>query len=259
MTRQANQAAEELYRQIKNEIFDFLLLPGDRFTETELASRYGVSRTPVRAALYRLKHEGYFEVQFRSGWSVKPFDFVRFDELYDLRAILEITAVERLCQMNDAPLSALTDIWLRPPALRENDAKAVAQLDEDFHCMLVEAAGNREMTRVNSEVTEKIRVLRRFGFLTQERIDTTYEEHAKLLKLIRTHRWPEASILLRAHIVHNKMEARKITIHMLHEARESSLSAAEEFRDQAGANTGPRTAVPAAREVAGRRQRAASV
>jgi DNA-binding GntR family transcriptional regulator len=42
-------------------------LPGDRFTETALATRFGVSRTPVRAALYRLKHDGYFEVQFRSG------------------------------------------------------------------------------------------------------------------------------------------------------------------------------------------------
>jgi len=233
MTRQANQAAEELYRKIKTEIFDLLLLPGDRFTETELASRYGVSRTPVRAALYRLKHEGYFEVQFRSGWSVKPFDFVRFDELYDLRAIMEVNAIDRLCQMNDPPLTALTDIWLRPPALRENDPKIVAQLDEDFHCMLVEAAGNREITRVNAEVTEKIRVLRRFGFLTQERIDTTYEEHAKLLRLIQNHRGPEATILLRAHIVHNKMEARKITIHMLHEAREASISAAEDGKEQA--------------------------
>lgn len=229
MTRQANQAAEELYREIKNEIFDFRLLPGDRFTENELATRYGVSRTPVRAALYRLKHEGYFEVQFRSGWSVRPFDFVRFDELYDLRAILEITAVERLCQLSDgSSLKSLTDIWLRAPAQRENDPKIVAQMDEDFHCMLVEAAGNREMTRVNADVTEKIRVLRRFGFLTQERIDTTYEEHSKLLRLIQNRRGPEATILLRAHIVHNKMEARKITIHMLHEARESSLSAAKD-------------------------------
>ena len=258
MTQQANQTAEELYRKIKNELFDFLLLPGDRFTETELASRYGVSRTPVRAALYRLKHEGYFEVQFRSGWSVKPFDFVRFDELYDLRAMLELTAVEKLCQLDAPALTALNETWLRPPATRLSDAKAVAQLDEDFHCMLVEAAGNREMTRVHSEVTEKIRVLRRFGFLTQERIDTTYDEHGKLLKLIQSHRGPEALILLKAHIVHNKIEARKITIHMLHEAHEASLSAVSGLpKDEAGMDR--HEALPAAREIVRRRQRAASV
>jgi DNA-binding GntR family transcriptional regulator len=230
---QANQTAEELYRKIKNEIFEFRLLPGDRFTETELALRYGVSRTPVRSALYRLKHEGYFEVQFRSGWSVRPFDFVHFDELYDLRAILEVTAVERVCQIDRSPLDSLNEIWLQPAGRRENDARTVAELDEDFHCRLVEAAGNREMARIHSEVTEKIRVLRRFGFLTQERIDTTYAEHAKLLKLIWNHRGPEASILLRAHIVHNKMEARKITLHMLHEARESAFSLARDSKPAA--------------------------
>jgi DNA-binding GntR family transcriptional regulator len=228
MTRQANQAAEELYKKIKSEIFEFLLLPGDRFTETQLAERYGMSRTPVRSALYRLKHEGYFEVQFRSGWRVKSFDFAHFDELYDLRAVLEVSAIEKLCQMDDPPLDVLTGIWTQPAAGRPDDARSVAELDEDFHCRLVTIAGNREMARVHSEVTEKIRVLRRFGFLTQERIDTTYIEHAQLLKLIRNHRGPEAAILLKAHILHNKMEARKITIHMLHEARETAIAESED-------------------------------
>jgi DNA-binding GntR family transcriptional regulator len=233
MTHQTNQTAEDLYKKIKNEIFDFLLLPGDRFTETELALRYGVSRTPVRSALYRLKHEGYFEVQFRSGWSVLPFDFVRFDELYDLRAILETTALERICQADDLSLRGLQEVWLKSPSARVKDAATAASLDEEFHCQLVAAAGNREIARVHSEVTEKIRVLRRFGFLTQERIDTTYDEHAKLLKLIQNRRASEATILLRAHIVHNKMEARKITIHMLHEAREAALSAASQAKTSA--------------------------
>jgi len=224
MARQANQTAEELYKKIKDEIFEFHLLPGDRITESELASRYGVSRTPIRSALYRLKHEGYFDVHFRSGWSVRPFDFVRFDELYDLRAIIEITAIERLCQADAAPLGPLKEIWTIPAAARQKDARTVSDMDEEFHCRLVEAAGNREIARVHLEVTEKIRVLRRFGFLTEERIDTTYAEHAKLLKLIQNHRGPEAAILLRAHIAHNKMEARKITLHMLHEAREAALS-----------------------------------
>ena len=45
----------------------------------------GISRTPVREALYRLEREGYLQVQFRSGWSVRELDFRQFDELYDLR------------------------------------------------------------------------------------------------------------------------------------------------------------------------------
>lgn len=216
----ANPLAEQVYLQIKEQIFDFHLLPGDRFTETDLSARLGVSRTPVRDALYRLRREGYLEVGFRSGWSVTPFDFVRFDELYDLRILLEEAAVAKLCQMEgEMPLAALKAIWLVPVEQRETDAHRMAALDETFHCALVEAAGNREMLRTHLEVTEKIRIIRRLDFLKENRIAATYDEHAKILRLILRRKSTEAAILLRSHIAQSKSEVRKITLHMLHEAR----------------------------------------
>ena len=48
---QTNALGEQIYLRIKQEIFDFYLLPHDRFTETQIAERYQVSRTPVRDAL----------------------------------------------------------------------------------------------------------------------------------------------------------------------------------------------------------------
>ena len=218
--RRANQLAEKIYARIKGEIADFRLLPGDRFTETELAERYDVSRTPVRDALYRLKHEGFLDVAFRSGWRVLPLDFVRFDALYDLRIVLECAAVERLCQSDrEFDLDDLREIWLVPPGDRETRAKEIAKLDEAFHQTLVEAAGNRELARVHAEVTEKIRIIRRLDFLKEQRIAATYEEHGKLLRLILRRRAEQAAMLLRAHITQSKQEVRKITLHMLHEAR----------------------------------------
>lgn len=216
----ANALAEDIYRRIKNDIFDFHLLPGDRFTETELAARYGVSRTPVRDALYRLKREGYLDVSFRSGWSVCPFDFDRFDQLYDLRILLETDAVERLCEMDDAkPLADLKAAWLVPVAERETDPRKVAALDEAFHSSLVAAAGNAEIAAVHVALSEKIRIIRRLDFFKTARVEATYEEHAKILRLILRRKATEAVILLRSHITQSKKEVRKITLHMLHEAR----------------------------------------
>lgn len=216
----ANPMAEQVYLCIKDDIFDFRLLPGDRFTETELSLRLGVSRTPVRDALYRLRREGYLEVGYRSGWSVVPFDFDRFDELYDLRIMLEEAAIERLCQCEgEQPLADLTAIWLVDEDQRETDSHKMATLDEGFHCTLVEAAGNREMLRVHRELTEKIRIIRRLDFLKDNRIAATYDEHAKILRLILRRKSTEAAILLRSHITQSKSEVRKITLHMLHEAR----------------------------------------
>jgi DNA-binding GntR family transcriptional regulator len=54
--------AETAYAHIKASIFDFELLPGDRFSETEIAERLKMSRTPVRDALYRLEQERYLQV-----------------------------------------------------------------------------------------------------------------------------------------------------------------------------------------------------
>jgi DNA-binding GntR family transcriptional regulator len=224
-----------VYLQIKGEIWDFHLLPGDRFTETQIALRCGVSRTPVRDALYRLKREGYLEVAFRSGWSVQPFDFKRFDELYDLRIVLESAAVERLCQMEAAPaLAELKSIWLVPAAERDSDARRVAKLDEQFHCTLVAAAGNQELARTHAELTEKIRVIRRLDFLKEQRVDATYEEHAKVLRLIMRRKAAEAVILLRSHITQSKNEVRKITLHMLHEARALHTSSKPARRGKSG-------------------------
>jgi DNA-binding GntR family transcriptional regulator len=213
--------AETVYRQIKEDIFDFHLLPGSRFTEAEVASRLKVSRTPVREALFRLEREGYLVVHSRSGWSVRPFDFQQFENLYDLRVLLEEGAVKMLCEMETPPsLEDLWETWLVPKSRRLTDWQALARLDEHFHEQLVAAAGNPEITRVHHEVTERIRIIRRLDFTRKLRIENTYEEHGNILKAIKKRKADHAEMLLRSHIEMSKAEVRKITIHMLHTARE---------------------------------------
>ena len=65
-TARANLAAQ-VYAKLKDEIHDFQLVAGDRFSEAELGSRLGVSRTPVREALFRLRNEGFLDVEPKLG------------------------------------------------------------------------------------------------------------------------------------------------------------------------------------------------
>jgi len=222
--------ADDVYEQLKRDVADFKLVPGDRFTENELSDRLGVSRTPVRQALFRLQQEGFVEVLFRSGWRVLPFDFEQFEQLYDLRMVLETTAVHRICAdpsagggrlspVDGGLLSQLAAIWLVPAAERSSDREQVAQWDEQFHCALVTAAGNAEMARVHRDVTDRIRIIRRLDFTKQMRIDATYDEHAKILRAVQRKRADQAAMLLRAHIETSQAEVRKITLHQVHMAR----------------------------------------
>jgi DNA-binding GntR family transcriptional regulator len=212
--------AAAVYERIKSDIFDFRLLPGDRFTETEVALRAGVSRTPVREALYKLQRDGYIQVSSRNGWSVKPFDFEAFESLYDVRVILELAAVHKVCEMEGRPaLDELKGVWLVPPERRVRDPQKVCELDERFHASLVAAAGNPELARIHHEITERIRIIRRLDFTRPDRIDTTYEEHAQILRNVMRRRLEQAKLLARTHIEASKASVRLITLHRLHTAR----------------------------------------
>jgi DNA-binding GntR family transcriptional regulator len=190
-----------------------------------MAAQLGVSRTPIRDALFRLQREGYLEVGFRRGWKVCPIDFVRLDNLYDLRIVLETAALERLCKVPDPSerLQALNALWLAPDGRHETDPVLLAELDEQFHIELVAAAGNSEMTRIHTELTEKIRIVRRLDFLKTDRVLATYQEHGKILEMIARRRFMEAQTLLSAHITQSRLEVRKITIWMMAEARQAQL------------------------------------
>lgn len=213
--------AERIYLKIKNDIFDFRLLPGDRFTETEVAGRMGVSRTPVREALFRLQRENYVDVLYRNGWQVRPFNFEYFEDLYDVRTVLECAAVKRICDSDQMPrqLDRLKEVWLVSDEEMTTDVGTLSALDEEFHEMLVEAAGNGEMVRIHRSVSERIRIIRRLDFTRKVRIEATYSEHAKILRAIIQRRSDQAQMMLKAHIESSRNEVRKITLHMLHSAR----------------------------------------
>ena len=228
-----NNLAAQVYERVKNDIFEFRLLPGDRFSENEVAAQTGVSRTPVREALYKLEQEGYLTVSTRNGWAIKPFDFLALENFYDLRVILELAAVRKLVEMTPRPaFDQLKEVWLAGPERRERDPVRVCALDEAFHQDLVAAAGNAEMARVHRDVTERIRIVRRLDFTEAPRIDATYDEHAQILRGIIRRRADQVGLLLRAHIEASKAVVRRITLHHLHSAQ---LAATTRVSGRAGA------------------------
>ncbi|WP_090125290.1 GntR family transcriptional regulator [Kosakonia arachidis] len=212
--------AERIYHELKNDIFDFRLMPGAHFSENEISERMSASRTPVRQALFWLEHEGYVQVYSRSGWQVKPFDFKYFEALYDFRIVLEREAVRRLCGMPPGicseHLAPLTRFWIDAP--RMEPSKALSLQDEQFHTTLVRASGNSEMVRVHVELTEKMRIIRHLDFTRNDRVDATYNEHARVLQAILKQQTEEAQRILTEHISQSKAEVRKITLHMLQQA-----------------------------------------
>ncbi len=211
---------DRIYRSVKQEIFEFKLMPSQYFTESETAERMNASRTPVREALARLQSEGFVEVRFRSGWQVKPFDFDIFDELYDVRITLELAALRKFDKAAMARfLEDLAPVWLVPVKSRIKEDSTIFALDEQFHQRLVQTCGNGEMTRIYGDITERIRIVRKLDFTKADRVAATYLEHGVILELIAEGDIDSASANLVEHIERSKAAVRQITFQMLGEAR----------------------------------------
>ena len=93
--------------------------------------------------------------------------------------------------------------------------KAMAKIDEDFHCALVRAIGNQEMIKIHQEISEKIRIIRRLDFSKTDRIAATYAEHQAILNYIAQQQTELAVEKISAHIQQSRDEVKKITLGML--------------------------------------------
>ena len=217
--------AEHAYAEIKQKIFNFEMMPGDLISEGNLAKLVNVSRTPLRQALQQLQHGGFIKAIPKIGWQVAPLDFDKLDELYDFRILIESNAVKALCNSNrdNQIFKDLQKIWLVPKSKRSFNTLEVGILDEQFHTSLVKASGNEEMLKTHSEITERIKIVRRLDFTKAARISNTYDEHGQIIKAILAGRSGEAQRLLKAHIEQSKIEVRKITLGMLQDARKLAV------------------------------------
>ena len=212
--------AQQAVESIKELIFNFDLIPGERFSEADLTQRLHISRTPLRQALQQLEQQGFLQVLPKMGWFVAPIDFEAIDELYDFRILLEINAIGDLIDHGKTDLlEPLNQFWLKEPNAYVTDAKSVGHHDEIFHFSIVASAGNKEILKIYQQLTDRIRLIRRLDFIKSQRIEATYKEHAAVLNAIQSKRKSEAQRLIKAHISQSKIEARKITLDELYKAK----------------------------------------
>ena len=214
--------AASAYARLKQELDSFHYAPGDRFSETEVSLRLSMSRTPVREALVKLQREGYISVMPKLGWLVNQIDFAVFEQLYDVRSVLECAAIDLLAATPDLALclAPLCGLWCVEPHLRLHQHEQVSHMDEAFHMDLVRASGNLEMARIHKDLTERIRVIRRLEFTRPDRIATTYAEHAEILQALLSRDATQAKALLSRHIAVSRNEVKKITLHTVHAAKQ---------------------------------------
>jgi len=197
--------ADHAYAQLKHRLLTGEFPLNVRLGEEKLAALTGMSRTPVREALFRLHAEGLVARWPDGGFRPIAPDVSVMRDIYEVRSTLEIAALRRPAQVGKphdrSILVELHEDWmgLREDSSGEADPGFVA-LDESFHVTLAEAAGNPVLVDQLRTLNERIRVVRMQDFLVEGRIDQTIAEHLAIVDALLVEDATTAEQLFTAHI-----------------------------------------------------------
>ena len=195
----ARQTQADAYSLILAAIDEGIYKPGDRLVESELAERFGVSRTPVREALQRLETQS---VLTRDGRSliVASLDHNQLAELYVVRAELEGLAARLAAQHATVEeVRVLRDMVAADRSLTD-DPSALSRANKRFHRQLHLASHNRFLVRQLDLVHRSMALLATTSFEAEGRSEAALDEHQAIVEAIARGDGPAAEKALQAHI-----------------------------------------------------------
>ena len=190
---------KDAYALIVEAIDDGIYKPGDRLVESELAERFGVSRTPVREALQRLETQSMVKRDGRS-LIVATLDHNQLAELYTVRTELEALAA-RLAARHATPeelrvLQSMVDEDLG----RLGDAEALARSNRRFHHQIHLASHNRYLVQQLDIVHRNMALMARSSLAVDGRPKVALAEHQAIVDGLKSGDGTAAESALRAHI-----------------------------------------------------------
>ncbi|WP_417720981.1 GntR family transcriptional regulator [Salipiger sp.] len=196
---QIRSQQKDAYALILEAIDQGVYRPGDRLVESELAERFGVSRTPIREALQRLETQSLLARDGRS-LIVASLDHNQMAELYVVRTELEGLAA-RLAARHAAEeeISVLRDMVEDDRALLD-DPSALARANRRFHKMIHLASHNRYLVQQLDLVHRSMALMATTSLAAQGRGEVALAEHRAIVEAIGRRDEDAADRAVREHI-----------------------------------------------------------
>lgn len=188
------------YARLLDEIRTGALAPGARLTETEIAERLEISRTPVREAIRRLEADGLVSHVPRAGAVVRQLSYPEIVELYEMRVVLEGTAARLAARSaSEVELDELAAINA-DMAAAAGDGMALYELNRLFHKTLIDAARNRYLVRSVNAVQTTLLILGPSTLEEAARAREAVAEHHAVIDALRQRDGDAAEAQMRKHM-----------------------------------------------------------
>lgn len=182
------------------------LAPGDRLGEVELADLLGMSRTPVREALRRLASQGLVEITSNKGARVTAWSDGELEQVFALRAQIEGHAaahaarqaapeqVDELARLARAHLDAALPV-------RTRDLDRVAELNSDFHALLVAITRSSTLATALSGLVHTTVLARTHSAMDEAAMTRSAHHHLEIVAALRARDPLWAESVMRSHLL----------------------------------------------------------
>ena len=202
-----------VFNTLREAILKGELKPGERLMELQLASKLGVSRTPIREAIRMLEQEGLAVTIPRRGAEVAKMTEKDMNDVLQVREALDELAVSIACELiTEEELKKLkkaTETFEK--ALSTGNIKQIAEADIEFHDIIYQASRNPKLVNILNNLREQIYRYRIQYLKDENNYANLLEEHREILEGLSKKDKELVSNSMRKH-VENQAVAVKVMI-----------------------------------------------
>lgn len=200
--------SEAVYQKLKEQILHLELPPGSAISEIDTATKYDVSRTPVRDAFKTLEAEGLLEIRPHIGTFVSLIDLDMISDILYMREVLEQAVLRDLALSHDKSQEFRVRLVLqRQKELIESDlsleelSRVFIISDNEFHRVLYEMTGKLNVLNFFNTISSQYERFRTFLNLRgRDDLMRLYNEHVTIWDSIRAQDYAALSDVISPHI-----------------------------------------------------------
>jgi GntR family transcriptional regulator, rspAB operon transcriptional repressor len=195
-------ARAQVYAALRDAIIRAELAPGRRLSENELASWLGVSRTPIREALVRLRDERLVSIVPQLGTYVSRISPQAVADAGFIREALECAAIRESATAATEDDIETLEVNMRGQERAEErgDFDAFYVLDEDFHRVLCDLSGHATVWAVSQRAKGHLNRIRHLSLPIPSYLGEMIAEHRVVVDAVADHDADEAERRLRHHL-----------------------------------------------------------
>jgi DNA-binding GntR family transcriptional regulator len=200
--QQAATRADEIRQSIESDIFSGALRPGTRLDEESLASRFNLSRTPVREAILQLVYSGLVVKKPRQGAVVAPLDLHRMVQMFEVMSEVEGLCARYAARRMSAPerdaLKSLHETSRQMCEARRLDEYYA--VNHAFHEAIYSGSHNDVLHEMAHGLFARLAPYRRYQLNHPARIEESFREHGEVLDAVLAADPDRAHAAMRKHV-----------------------------------------------------------